>query len=131
MARTSGNGRDVACRWKPGQSGNPKGGPKGRFTSLTSLLRKVLDEKQLLREPVPNGQTVAELFVEVLIKLALQGNSTIAKEIIDRIDGKQAVEPAVPEVDLEAVRTKLSKKRDRIKRRKPDDNGNGDGGGPR
>jgi hypothetical protein len=65
-------------RWKPGQSGNPKGRPP-RWLCLTSL---VLDKLE-----ANNGEKAKEL-AEAAIKQAIDGNSSALKEIWERIDGK-------------------------------------------
>ena len=98
-------------RWKPGQSGNPKGRPKG-ITSLAKLLRDQLNERASL---VPAIRIKAEALgldsmrttVGAVLMLSLindatnEGNATIAKEIIQRIDGI-VVDPAKPSVDDDA-----------------------------
>lgn len=69
----------VATRWKKGQSGNPKGRPKG--SGLTDAVRKVLNQEH-------NGRPVVEVLAEIVVKHALAGKYTFAKEIWDRIDGR-------------------------------------------
>jgi hypothetical protein len=76
--------------WKPGESGNPGGGngrPKGSV-SLTKLIREALQRDELCGKKTPDGRPNAEWLVDRMIVLAMQGNATYAKEIIDRIDGK-------------------------------------------
>ena len=76
-------------QWKPGESGNPKGAPKG--PTLTTLLRKVL-EGEIEMKDLETGQyrkiTKAELVMIALVKEAVQGNVKAAREILDRLDGK-------------------------------------------
>lgn len=62
-------------RFRPGQSGNPKGKSKGTV-SLTAELRRQLSE----------GQT-AEQIVRSLILNAAKGNGAAMKIVWDRIDG--------------------------------------------
>jgi hypothetical protein len=69
-------------KWKPGQSGNPKGRPP-KLVSITSYLKKdlaTIDEK--------TGKTYAEIVAQKLIDLALGGDLEAIKEILNRIDGK-------------------------------------------
>jgi hypothetical protein len=69
-------------RWKPGQSGNPKGRPP-KLLSITNLIKERLekiDEK--------TGKTYAQLIAEKLVELALDGDHEAHKEILNRIDGK-------------------------------------------
>lgn len=78
--------------WSPGQSGNPKGRPKG--TSLTLTLRKLLDT------PVPGKDiTYAEAVIRRLVAEAMKGSTKAANIILERIDGKviQQVEVTTPD----------------------------------
>lgn len=76
----------VHSRFQPGQSGNPGGRAKGR--TLTSILREVLESNTLGGKPIPQGRTVADMLGDVIIKEALKGKFTFAKEVLDRMDGK-------------------------------------------
>lgn len=78
----------VHSRFQPGQSGNPGGRAKGR--TLTSILREVLDSNTLGGKPIPQGRTVADMLGDVIIKEALKGKFTFAKEVLDRTEGKVA-----------------------------------------
>ena len=64
--------------FKPGQSGNPGGRPKGQ--SVTAHLRKLLDQEH-------NGKTVGEILAEQLIKEAMRGKYPFAREVLDRTEG--------------------------------------------
>lgn len=69
-------------RFKPGQSGNPKGRPRGAF-SLTAALKKKLKQK------VPgnkDGYTWGNLLVERTLVLGAKGNSTALKEVWGRVE---------------------------------------------
>ena len=66
----------VEHQFKPGQSGNPKGRPRG--TSLTARLRKALKK---------NDGQLAEMLVKVAIREAGRGDYRHLKEIWDRVDG--------------------------------------------
>jgi hypothetical protein len=66
-------------RFKPGQSGNPGGRPKGR--SITASLRKLLEQEH-------NGKPLAELMAERMVKEALSGKFPFLKEVLERTDGK-------------------------------------------
>ena len=70
-------------RWKPGQSGNPKGRPKS--VTLSEALRLELAKAH----PQGDGeQTYAEAIAAILCQTAAQGNILAAKEIADRTEGK-------------------------------------------
>jgi hypothetical protein len=64
-------------RFKPGQSGNPKGLPKGTV-KITDRLRKVFEQDE--------GR-VADALVSVITKAALRGDHKFITTIIDRLDG--------------------------------------------
>jgi hypothetical protein len=68
-------------QWKPGQSGNPNGRPKGQ--SVTSLLRELLGQEH-------NKKKLAALLAERLLKDALQGKLGHIKEVLDRTEGRVA-----------------------------------------
>lgn len=86
------NEQNLKEPWKKGQSGNPKGRPKGAI-SISSLLKKVLDRKITVKEIELTGEKdckkkVQELIAMKLASEALNGNVQAAKEIFDRIEGK-------------------------------------------
>jgi hypothetical protein len=66
-------------KFKPGQSGNPSGRPKG---ALSDILKKIL--AQVGPEGVSNGH----LIMTRLATMAVNGNIDAIKVIIDRVDGK-------------------------------------------
>jgi Family of unknown function (DUF5681) len=74
----------VETRWKPGQSGNPAGRPKG-----SGRLSKALCV--LMLEPYPDdprGRTYAEVVAESLAKAAVSGDVSAIRELGDRTEGK-------------------------------------------
>jgi hypothetical protein len=68
-----------AYRWKPGQSGNPGGRPRGE--SITAKLRRVLEQEH-------GGKAIADLVAERIVKEALSGKFPFAKELLDRVEGR-------------------------------------------
>jgi len=66
--------------FKPGQSGNPGGKPKGTVSIMTHV-RRALAEKQ------KDGRTGAELLADKMLELAEAGEFKFLKEIVDRMDG--------------------------------------------
>jgi len=66
--------------FKKGQSGNPKGRPKG--PSLTSVLLKQLKKRG------PDGRREIDHLIDAMINLAKKGNPAVINQIWDRIDGK-------------------------------------------
>jgi len=75
-------------RWKPGQSGNPKGRPKG-IKYMSELLREQLDQVPDTIDGKPNTKTWRDLICESILRAAVKGNQpAITKELLDRIEGK-------------------------------------------
>jgi hypothetical protein len=75
--------------FKEGQSGNPKGKPKGTI-HLTTLLKKMMVKKFSLPELTGHNRklTTAELIVLRLAKDAIRGNAHAQDTIIERLEGK-------------------------------------------
>ena len=76
--------------WKPGQSGNPKGRPKGSKNKLSLLREAVLESAEdiVLRN--------FEDIVQSTVELAKQGDATALKIVWDRIiPAKRTVEDKV------------------------------------
>jgi hypothetical protein len=70
----------VHTRWKKGQSGNPKGGPK-KLPELDKLLADVLGEEK-------DGITAAEAILKVIRAKASRGDLRAAEILLDRGYGK-------------------------------------------
>ncbi len=75
-------GNKIGNRFQKGETGNPSGRP--RLTKLTECLR------EQLAEAMPNApeRTVAEAIARALIREALTGSVSAAREIADRCEGK-------------------------------------------
>jgi len=70
-----GKGRPpLTTRWKPGQSGNPKGRPKGA-KNLATIFNEALNQKFEIREKGrPRTITAREGIVRRVVNEALKGN---------------------------------------------------------
>lgn len=81
----------IENQWKPGQSGNEGGRPKGK--SLTAVLRELLNQ-------IPQGDNkeLKEAVVKALIKKALTGDTHALDIIFDRTDGKVSLPLEVIEI---------------------------------
>jgi hypothetical protein len=73
----------VSTRFKPGQSGNPKGRPKS--LTLSEAYRRELAK---VDESDPDKRTYAELLAEQMIVKAKGGDVAALREIADRTEGK-------------------------------------------
>ena len=70
-------------KWKPGQSGNPKGRPPSKLykDALQAALRKLSDTGE-------NPEQIAEEIATAHIVRAKAGDIAAIKEFADRMDGK-------------------------------------------
>lgn len=89
--------------WKPGQSGNPLGRPKNDFSfvtqfrhSFTKKASELIPTKKAAESLGinPESITIGELYAVSMLTESMKGRDSIAKEIINRLDGK------VPDVIL-------------------------------
>jgi hypothetical protein len=82
------NSRHTEKPWlfKPGQSGNPGGRPKGQ--SLAALIREFLEQDEIGDKKLSGGKRVKDLLVEALFKQALKGDHRHLQEILNRVDGR-------------------------------------------
>jgi len=84
--------RGKKTRWKPGQSGNPKGRPKKR-DSLVSLLKEVLEKEYLADK---KGRTWAEVLTDQLLLKAVKGDMIAQRIIWEYVEGKPKQEIEIP-----------------------------------
>ena len=75
--------------WVKGQSGNPKGRPRKDY-SITSLAKEMLDQPadERFLSPSDYGKTWRQAIAKALLVGALNLNSGIMKELLDRLEGK-------------------------------------------
>jgi len=77
--------------FKPGQSGNPGGAPRGK--RWATMLNEMLNGKgeHLAKEwgiELPEGSTIQQALVKKMVAMALSGNEAMIKLIMERMDGK-------------------------------------------
>lgn len=72
-------------KWKPGQSGNPKGHPKGQ-RNFATIYREAL--KQLAKEKKTTPEKLEDLILKVGIAKAIGGDYRFWQDINDRLNGK-------------------------------------------
>lgn len=88
-------GEDIAkdgfnTRWKPGQSGNPAGKPKGTEHSSTRL-KRLLEAVGKMKNPLTKREeefTGLEMMDAAIIARAMKGDVAAYREILDRLEGK-------------------------------------------
>ena len=68
--------------FKPGQSGNPNGRPKG-MRSIPDILKKIGDEEGTL-----DGKSKLDVIMYKVIQFALEGKPWAVQFIADRTEGK-------------------------------------------
>ena len=79
----------IANQWKPGQSGNPSGKPKG-LPSISHLLQLYAGQITDKRGPDGKPMTWAARIALATLKLAEKGHPQALREVYERIDGKVA-----------------------------------------
>lgn len=82
-------GNKLGRKWQKGQSGNPKGRPKG--VTLSEAYRRML---MTVDPRDPEGRTYGELIALAQARAAIKGSTQAAAEIANRTEGKapQAIE---------------------------------------
>jgi len=88
----------LETRWKPGQSGNPKGKPKGALNIVSAIKREVLATDA-------EGRTAADIIGEKVVAKAKKGQMDAVHFVADRMDGplKRVVALEGPTVDALAA----------------------------
>lgn len=82
---------NLSTRFKPGQSGNPKGRPKDSLT-LTDVLRELGQIEDVeIRKGTPKISR-KEALGHKMWNMALSGKAEVARYIYDRLDGKPTQE---------------------------------------
>jgi Family of unknown function (DUF5681) len=96
LKRDRSNAKRPAHLWKKGQSGNPKGRPKGCKDKSTR-------QAQLLAQGMLNSQVVQ--LVQKLLKMALDGDAKAMKLCIERIlpPLKEPAEPKQLQHQIEVI----------------------------
>ena len=94
-------------KFKPGQSGNPNGRPKGE--SITAKLRKILESEYT------DGKTVADHIVNTIVKEILSPsgkygfNTPLLREILERVEGKVPDKHEIETGDISIVYKQVKK----------------------
>lgn len=83
--------------YKPGESGNPKGRPKGA-KSIETILRELMEVKMSEENPmtgktetVPAGTL---MYAQLMAKAAKDGDLNAIDKIMDRLEGKAVAKTA-------------------------------------
>ena len=82
----TGDYRDDKGRFRQGVSGNPNGKPPGSISVVAELKKKL---EEIPKEGNPEKKRYLDMLVLKVIKKALaEGDVSMIKDIIDRIDGR-------------------------------------------
>ncbi len=88
--------------FKPGQSGNPNGRPKGK--SLTTILRDLLERKINVKDPISGKKTKKTIRDHIGLNLAakaVKGDLVAIGIVFDRLEGKAVQRNLNADVDPE------------------------------
>jgi len=89
-----------ATRWKPGQSGNPRGRPRGK-KNQQAMFSDALDQKIRIEERgITRTITVREAIIKRFTALALKGDLKAIKLLLDLAPNP---EPQLSSKDLDAM----------------------------
>jgi hypothetical protein len=89
-------------RWKPGESGNPLGRPRGAKNTVESYLRRYLakgyepdaaleiaaEKAGVDYKLINRGATIADVLAQIQIQKALRGDQEAYREVVDRTEGR-------------------------------------------
>jgi hypothetical protein len=75
-----------ATQFKPGNTANPHGRPKG--PTLTGRIRALLEKDELKGQILSGGRKVADVLAETIVERAIDGDFRFVQLVIDRLDGK-------------------------------------------
>lgn len=74
----------VEYKYQPGQSGNPKGKPRGAVSIISAVKRRL---RELSPDDPDGKRRIVDDLAESLIHQFMAGNPAAIKQIMDRIDG--------------------------------------------
>lgn len=89
-------------RFKPGQSGNPKGRPVGAL-SITTKIKEILTEA--LEQKDGSKMEIAEVLARSIVKRAIAGNDKMSQLIWNQIDGMPKVKADIEYEDKSQIFT--------------------------
>jgi hypothetical protein len=79
-------------RFRKGQSGNPKGRPKGSTSKRATVKRVLLEEHEVVEDDRSAPRTTLELILTVLRNLAFAGNNGAFTEL-EKLEARYSLEP--------------------------------------
>lgn len=80
----------IPHRFKPGESGNPKGRPKGS-KNISTQMKKILFQRIKYNDPLTGKRrmrSIADHIALALVGEALKGNVQAVRQIQERLEGK-------------------------------------------
>ena len=106
MSKSKGRGSGYAVghgkppkhtQFKPGQSGNPKGKPKGKLPTMTLISKQLEAKLTVTIAGQPKQMTRREALITALIRDARQGNERARRQVFDLLLLMEASASAEPQ----------------------------------
>ena len=120
-------------RFKPGQTGNPQGRPKGSKNLKTDLLEELSEPMQVTEGGQVRRISKQRALIKTLMARALKGNDRAAAKILDlclRVLGIEDLDDEAEKPLTQDERELLEVREARIRRKLSAPPGAGDGGAP-
>lgn len=76
--------------FKPGQSGNPKGRPKG-IKDIRCQIRDIMTRTTIIKDPITGKEKkvkISQVLINAQISKAIKGDTKAFAAIVDRLEGK-------------------------------------------
>jgi hypothetical protein len=94
-------------RFRKGQSGNPKGRPKGSTSKRATVTTVLLEEHEVVEEGCKARRTTLELVLTVLRNLAFAGNNSAFTEL-EKLEARYSLEPPAGKASVLLVPGRLT-----------------------
>ena len=106
-------------QWKPGQTGNPNGAPKGKRVNISRRVREVLQTEL-------KGKKLADILSEIMVREAVKNPVKMwpfIKDFMDRDEGPPERSPDDIEAIAASIRTAMKAMDETVPKPKPKEEG--------